>query len=151
MKIARHAKILEIISDKDIETQEELAEELKNIGIDVTQATVSRDIKELKLIKVLSKDGRYKYATISPNENILSDRLVSIFTQTVLTVDYVGNTIVVRTISGSAPAAAEAIDTLGWDGIVGTLAGDNTIFLIARSEKKAEELVNKLKKLMDNE
>ena len=151
MKIARHAKILEIISDKDIETQEELAEELKNIGIDVTQATVSRDIKELKLIKVLSKDGRYKYATISPNENILSDRLVSIFTQTVLTVDYVGNTIVVRTISGSAPAAAEAIDTLGWDGIVGTLAGDNTIFLIARSEKKAEELVNKLKKLMANE
>ena len=151
MKIARHAKILEIISDKDIETQEELAEELKNIGIDVTQATVSRDIKELKLIKVLSKDGRYKYATISPNENILSDRLVSIFTQTVLTVDYVGNTIVVRTISGSAPAAAEAIDTLNWDGIVGTLAGDNTIFLIARSEKKAEELVNKLKKLMDNE
>jgi transcriptional regulator of arginine metabolism len=151
MKIARHAKILEIISDKDIETQEELAEELKNIGIDVTQATVSRDIKELKLIKVLSKDGRYKYATISPNENILSDRLVSIFTQTVLTVDYVGNTIVVRTISGSAPAAAEAIDTLNWDGIVGTLAGDNTIFLIARSEKKAEELVNKLKKLMANE
>lgn len=151
MKIARHAKILEIISDKDIETQEELAEELKNIGIDVTQATVSRDIKELKLIKVLSKDGRYKYAAISPTENILSDRLVSIFTQTVLTVDYVGNTIVVRTISGSAPAAAEAIDTLNWDGIVGTLAGDNTIFLIARSEEKAEELVNKLKKLMNNE
>jgi len=81
----------------------------------------------------------------------MSDRLVSIFTQTVLTVDYVGNTIVVRTISGSAPAAAEAIDTLNWDGIVGTLAGDNTIFLIARSEKKAEELVNKLKKLMANE
>lgn len=147
MKIARHAKIFEIISNKDIETQEELADELKKAGIDVTQATVSRDIKELKLIKVLSESGRYKYAAIAPTETMLSDKLVSIFTQTVLTIDYVNNTIVIRTISGSAPAAAEAIDSLKWDGIVGTLAGDNTIFVLTRSNMKAEELVSRLKKL----
>jgi transcriptional regulator of arginine metabolism len=149
MKITRHAKILEIINNKDIETQEELADELKNSGIDVTQATVSRDIKELKLIKVLSKSGMYKYAAIAPTENLLSDRLVSIFTQTVLRIDYVNNFIVLRTISGSAPAAAEAIDSLGWDGIVGTIAGDNTIFLLTRSNEKTEELVSKLKKLVN--
>jgi arginine repressor len=147
MKIARHAKILEIISNRDIETQEDLADELKKGGMDVTQATVSRDIKELKLIKVLSKSGRYKYAAIAPTETMLSDKLVTIFTQTVLTIDFVNNMIVIRTISGSASAAAEAIDSLKWDGIVGTLAGDNTIFVIARSNLKAEEIVSKLKKL----
>lgn len=149
MKIARHAKILETINNKDIETQEELAEELKKLGIDVTQATVSRDIKELKLIKVLSDNGKYKYASISPTENMLSDKLVAIFTQTVLLIDYVNNTVVVRTISGSAPAAAEAIDSLNWDGVVGTLAGDNTVFILTRSNEKAEEIVGKLKKLMN--
>jgi transcriptional regulator of arginine metabolism len=149
MKITRHAKIFEIISNRDIETQEELADELKKAGIDVTQATVSRDIKELKLIKVLSGTGRYKYAAIAPTENILSDKLVSIFTQTVLTIDFVNNFIVIRTISGSASAAAEAIDSLKWDGIVGSLAGDNTIFVLARSNAKAEELVSKFKKLIN--
>lgn len=149
MKIARHAKIFEIISNKDIETQEELAEELRKAGINVTQATVSRDIKELKLIKVLSSTGRYRYAAIAPAENMLSDKLVTIFTQTVLTIDFVNNIIVIRTISGSASAAAEAIDSLKWDGIVGTLAGDNTIFLITRSNSKAEEIVGRLKKLMN--
>lgn len=148
MKIARHAKILEIISNKDIETQEELAEELKKIGIEVTQATVSRDIKELKLIKVLSSSGNYKYAAIAPTENVLSDKLVSIFSHTVLTIDYVGNIIVIKTISGSGSAAAETIDSLNWDGIVGTLAGDNTIFVLARNNEKAEELVGRFKKLI---
>lgn len=150
MKIARHAKILEIINNKEIETQEDLAEELRKSGIDVTQATVSRDIKELKLIKVLSDNGTYKYASISPTENMLSDKLVAIFAQTVLLIDYVNNTVVVRTISGSASAAAEAIDSLGWDGIVGTLAGDNTVFILARNNDKAEEIVGKLKKLIND-
>jgi len=149
MKIARHAKILEIINNKDIETQEELADELKRSGIDVTQATVSRDIKELKLIKVLSSSGKYKYAAIAPTENLLSDRLVSIFSQSVLVIDYINNFIVIKTISGSAHAAAEAIDSLGWDGIAGTIAGDNTIFILTRSNEKAEELVTKLKKLLN--
>ncbi|HBM74310.1 MAG TPA: arginine repressor [Clostridiaceae bacterium] len=149
MKIARHAKILEIINNKDIETQEELAWELKRSGIDVTQATVSRDIKELKLIKVLSDTGKYKYASIAPSENMISDKLVSIFSHTVLLIDYVGNTIVIRTIPGSAPAAAETIDSLKFDGIVGTLAGDNTIFVLTRTDQKAEEIVGRLKRLLN--
>lgn len=150
MKITRHAKILEIINNKEIETQEELVDELRKIGMDVTQATVSRDIKELKLIKVMTTNGKYKYATISSQgDNLLTEKLVNIFTQTVLTIDYVNNTIVLKTLSGSASAAAEAIDTLKWDGIVGTIAGDNTIFVLARSNEKAEELVSKFKRLLN--
>ncbi len=149
MKITRQAKILELISQKDIETQEELVDELRRLGMDITQATVSRDIKELKLIKVMSESGRYKYASIAHSESAISEKLVSIFTQTVIHLDYVGNTIVFKTISGSASAAAEAIDSLGWDGIVGTLAGDNTIFVLARSNERCQELVMKFRKLLD--
>ncbi|WP_234120119.1 arginine repressor [Clostridium hydrogenum] len=149
MKISRHAKILEIINSKNIETQEELADELRKSGMDITQATVSRDIKELKLIKVLSPSGRYKYATISPTEGFLSNKLVAIFSQTVLNVENIGNFIVVKTISGSGNAAAEAIDSLNFEGIAGTIAGDNTIFILVRSMDKAYELVQKLKKMMN--
>lgn len=148
MKISRHAKILEIIKSKDIETQEELADELKNSGMDVTQATVSRDIKELKLIKVLSNSGKYKYASITSSESFISEKLVSIFIQTVLTINYVNNLIVIKTISGSGNAAAETIDSLNLDGIIGTLAGDNTIFVVAVSNEKAEEISSKLMKLL---
>ena len=149
MKITRHARILEIIGQKDIETQEELVDELKKLGMDVTQATVSRDIKELKLIKVLSNNGKYKYAVINHGENILSEKLVGIFAQTVIHIDYVGNIIVLKTIAGSAPAAAEAIDSLGWEGIVGSIAGNNNIFVLTRSDEKAQELVVKFKKLLN--
>ncbi|MEF9933775.1 MAG: arginine repressor [Clostridium sp.] len=149
MKIARHAKILELITQNDIETQEELVDALRCQGMDVTQATVSRDVKELKLIKVLSAQGRYKYASITQSENVLSEKLVNIFTQTVINVDYVGNAILLKTLSGSGSAAAEAIDTLSFDGIVGTIAGDNTILVLARTEEKAQELVGKFKKLLN--
>lgn len=149
MKVSRHAKILEIINSKPIETQEELAYELKNNGMNVTQATVSRDIKELKLIKVLGDTGRYKYATITHTENFISNKLVNIFSQTVLSVESIDNMIVLKTISGSAAVAAEAIDSLTFEGIVGTMAGDNTIFVLARSTEKAQELTGKMKKMMD--
>ncbi|WMJ81869.1 arginine repressor [Clostridium sp. MB40-C1] len=148
MKIERHGKILEIIKMKDVETQEELAEELKKSGMDVTQATVSRDIKELKLIKVLSDKGTYKYAAIAPNENFLSNKLVNVFTHTVLNVENVQNMVVVKTISGSGSAAAEAIDSMDFVGIVGSIAGDNTIFILCINEEKAQELVKKLKKML---
>ncbi|MGB9680476.1 MAG: arginine repressor [Thermoanaerobacteraceae bacterium] len=148
MKIARHAKILEIISEKEIETQEELAEELQKIGIDVTQATVSRDIKELRLIKVLSDNGKkYKYATMNKVDNNISDRLMTLLSESITNIDYAGNIIVIKTLSGTAPAAAEAIDTLNWKDVVGTLAGDNTIFLLTRNEDSLKEMVEKLKKL----
>ena len=151
MKVARHAKILEIINIKDIETQEELAEELKNIGMDVTQATVSRDIKELKLIKVLSSEGKYKYASISPIEKFLSEKLVNVFSQTVLSVENVENFIVIKTIPGSAQVAAEAIDYLNFEGVAGTIAGDNTIFVLARSKELCILLVQKIKKMISEQ
>lgn len=148
MKINRHSKILEIINSKSIETQEELAEELKNSGIDVTQATVSRDIKELKLIKVLDDYGKYKYATISQNNRYMPNKLMGIFTQTVINVENVENFVVIKTISGSAAAAAEAIDSLNFGGIVGTIAGDNTIFVLTRNKENAIEITEKMKKML---
>ncbi|MBI6873034.1 arginine repressor [Clostridium aciditolerans] len=148
MKVTRHAKILEIINSRDIETQEELAEELRKGGMNVTQATVSRDIKELKLIKVLSDSGKYKYATIMHTENFLSNKLVNIFSQTVIGVENVNNFVVIKTISGSASAAAEAIDSLNFEGIAGTLAGDNTIFVMARDAEKALTITQKMKKMI---
>lgn len=148
MKVTRHAKILEIINSRDIETQEELAEELRKGGMNVTQATVSRDIKELKLIKVLSDSGKYKYATIMHTENFLSNKLVNIFSQTVIGVENVNNFVVIKTISGSASAAAEAIDSLNFEGIAGTLAGDNTIFVMARDAEKAITITQKMKKMI---
>lgn len=148
MKLQRHAKILEIINREDIETQEELADELKKSKMDVTQATVSRDIKELKLIKVLSEKGTYKYATISQSEGFLSSKLASIFENTVINVENVQNFVVVKTLSGSGSAAAEAIDSMNFEGIAGTIAGDNTIFILTLNEEKAQEIVKKLKKML---
>lgn len=148
MKITRHAKILEIINSNDIETQEELADKLKESGMNVTQATVSRDIKELKLIKVLSDSGKYKYATISHTKNFLSNKLVNIFSQTVTSVENINNFIIIKTLSGSAPAAAEAIDTLNFVGIAGSIAGDNTIFVMTRDAEKAYNITQKMRKMI---
>jgi transcriptional regulator, ArgR family len=102
MKYDRHAKILEIIEEKDIETQEDLAEELRKRGFDVTQATVSRDIKELRLVKVLTPAGIYKYAYIDNKETGISDRLIRVFSESVLSIDYANNLIVIKTIEGGA-------------------------------------------------
>ncbi|ADK14187.1 MULTISPECIES: arginine repressor [Clostridium] len=148
MKVTRHAKILEIINSNDIETQEELADRLKKSGMNVTQATVSRDIKELKLIKVLSDSGKYKYATISHTKNFLSNKLVNIFSQTVTSVENIENFIIVKTISGSASAAAEAIDSLNFVGIAGSIAGDNTIFVMTRDGESAHIITQKMKKMI---
>jgi transcriptional regulator of arginine metabolism len=149
VKSKRHIKILEIINNRSIETQEELADILKNEGFDVTQATVSRDIKTLKLIKVLGSDGKYKYASINNNTNDMSDKMANIFSNTVLNVENVDKMVVVKTLSGSASAAAEAIDTLHFSDIAGTIAGDNTIFIMVRTIDKAEELVSKMRRMLN--
>lgn len=148
MKYSRHAKILEIIEGYEIETQEELAENLKRNGFNVTQATVSRDIKELRLIKVLTKNGRYKYAAIKQQESVISDRLIKIFKDSVLSIDYSGNIVVLKTLSGAANAAAEAIDVLDIKDIVGTIAGDNTIFILVRENADKDDIMDQFKKLM---
>lgn len=148
LKSKRHNKILEIISEKDIETQEELAEELKIAGFDVTQATVSRDIKILKLIKMQGVSGNYRYVESSKESKDINDKLYSILANAAISVENVDNFVVVKTLTGSAMAAAEAIDNLFDMEVAGTIAGDNTIFILARSLDKAEELVNKIRKVI---
>lgn len=149
MKVARHAKILELIENKEIETQEELAEELKKSGFNITQATVSRDIKELRLIKTLSETGKYKYTTIKPQDSELVDRHVKVFADSVLAIDYASNIVVMKTIPGAAQGAAAAIDTLDLGEVVGSIAGDDTIFVVVRDHQRAVEIVNKFKKLIE--
>lgn len=148
MKSTRHSLILEIIEQKDIETQEELAEKLKRRGVKVTQATVSRDIKELRLLKVLSDHGGYKYATVERAEKGMSERFIRILSESVISLDNVGNLIVIKTLSASANAAAEAIDSMKWSEVLGSIAGDNTILVIARSEEAVESLMARFNTLI---
>lgn len=148
LKSRRHSKIVQIINSKAIETQEELAEELKEAGFDVTQATVSRDIKNLKLIKVLGTDGKYRYASIKQQNDQLTSKMESILENAVLSVENIDKIVVVKTLSGSASAAAEALDMIGFSDIAGTIAGDNTIFILVRTNEKAIELCDKIRNMI---
>lgn len=145
MKTSRHYMILDIIRRYDIETQEEIAEELKKNGFDVTQATVSRDIKQLRLIKVLSENGIYKYASIERTESNTNDRFFRIFKESVLSMDYANNLIVIKTIDGSAQAAAVAIDALEWPDLMGCIAGDDTILVIIRNNDVVNRVMQQFK------
>ena len=149
MKYLRHAKILEIIMQRDIETQEELTRALKQVGMNVTQATVSRDIKELRLIKQMSRSGRYKYASMASQEAMLTDRLVRIFKESIVSLDHAGNMVVLRTLTGAANAAAAAIDAANFPEVVGTIAGDDTIFVMVREAEQAEDVKERFRKLTD--
>lgn len=144
MKSERHAMILNLIDTTNVETQEELADMLKQRGICVTQATVSRDIKELRLIKVLAENGGYKYATVDKAEAGMKERFVRIFGDSVVGINTSANLVIVKTLSGSANAAAEAVDSMHWNDIAGTMAGDNTIFIAARDEKTVPDIVKRL-------
>ena len=148
MKTKRHAMIIKIIASRDVETQEELARLLGEQGFQVTQATVSRDIKELRLIKVLTSEGRYKYATVEKAESDLQERFNRIFSSSVLSVNSSGNLIVIKTISGSASVAGEAIDSLKWPEVAGSIAGDNTIFVAIREGKNTAEIIKRFQKMM---
>ena len=148
MKNARQTAILSIIEQNDIETQEELAGKLKEMGIVVTQATVSRDIKELRLLKVLSGSGGYKYATADKAEHGLSERFVRMFKDSVLSVNHAGHIVVLKTLSGSANVAGEAIDSMHLPEILGTMAGDNTILAIVQNEAEAAETVNRFRDML---
>ncbi len=148
MKAARHAMILELIEQYDVETQDELAEHLRQHNFSVTQATVSRDIKELRLIKALSDTGTYKYATVDKAETGLQERFNRIFSQSVVSINSAGNLIVIKTITGTASAAAETVDSLKWKEIVGTIAGDNTIFIAVKDVKMVTELIKRFQSIL---
>jgi transcriptional regulator of arginine metabolism len=139
LKYSRHAKILELIESNEIETQEDLANSLRQSGFNVTQATVSRDIKELRLIKVLTREGKYKYATIKQQESVVTDRFMKLFKDSVLSIDHAGNMIIIKTLIGAANAAAAAIDAVDLKEVAGTIAGDDTIFLVIRDGYEMDE------------
>ena len=148
MKASRQVTILEVIHNQEIETQEELADALREHGFQVTQATISRDIKELRLVKVLGKNGTYHYATAAKSDNGLSERRIRMFSETVLSITSAYNQIILRTISGSANIAAETIDRLQWPEVLGTIAGDNTILLIVRTIEETGTLMERLNDMM---
>ena len=145
MKTVRQVAILDIIEKQEIETQEELASALNARGIRVTQATVSRDIKELRLLKVLTPSGKYKYATGDQADNNLTDRFIRMLAESLLSVSSANNLIVVKTLSGSANVAAEALDSMHWPEVLGTLAGDNTVLLIIRSNEETITVTSRIR------
>lgn len=148
MKTKRHNAILKIITERDVQTQEELAGLLREQDFQVTQATVSRDIKELRLVKVLTAEGGYRYATVEKAETDLQDRFIRLFSNCVMSITNAGNLIVVKTIPGSAAVAGEAIDSLKWPELAGSIAGDNTIFVAVREGRNVSDVIKRFQKLM---
>lgn len=139
MKSLRHNKILELIGSQMVATQEELQALLHREGFSTTQATISRDIRELRLVKTLSSSGSYCYATPQAETPMtLSPNLAGVFLESIKSVDYAGNFVVVKCFAGMANAVCATIDNGKWDGLVGTLAGDDTIFLLLRTEDAAK-------------
>ena len=150
MKIQRQAKIMEIISSTDVETQEQLLEALQRSGFKSTQATISRDIKELRIVKELTSLGTYRY-TASNKEvgGTFSSRLNTIFKECITSYDYAQNMVVIKTMPGLASAACSAIDGMHLPNMVGSLAGDDTAILIMRTVQDAEELCLEIVKMLD--
>ena len=149
MRYSRQNKILDLIENNEIETQEKLAAMLKADGYEVTQATISRDIKELQLIKILQPNGNYKYATAGTMNTGVSDRFVKIFKETIKSVDSSGNLVVIKTLAGCANAAAEALDSLGLANMIGSIAGDNTIMVVVDETANVKHFVAELRKMLD--
>lgn len=151
MKQKRQRAILELIEKEEISTQEELTEKLRKMGYKVTQATVSRDIKELKLLKVHSDKKGNKYSHVSggiaKNSSGTSSKLFTIITEAVTSVDYANNIVIVRTLQGMAQGVAFAIDNLHQEGIMGSIAGDDTIMVVTKTEEIAAKLVNSIKNI----
>lgn len=144
LRSARHSKIMEIIEEKEIETQEELGQELARQNYAVTQATVSRDIKELHLFKVKGTRKRFRYTSILENESGLSDKMRVLFQVCVVSIRPVGNLIVIKTLNGNATNAGAVIDKLNYWEVVGTVAGDDTLLLICENIEHVQSVVNRL-------
>ena len=151
MKSKRHDKIIELVLTKNIYTQEDLLQELSECGFQVTQATISRDIKELRLTKEMDDQGNYRYVTGAKKVlDSVSSKFGTIFSESVLGVDYAGNPIVVKCRHGMANAACATLDATEWAGVVGTLAGDDTIFILMRTQDDAATFTKELYKYLSN-
>lgn len=148
MKIARHRKILELISNNDVTTQEELASLLIDSNYIVTQATVSRDIRELGLTKMSVNGGPQKYVAIENNEKTINDKLLEILKAGYVSMDVAQNILVIKTVSGMAMAVAAALDALKWNEIVGCIAGDDTIMCAIRTNGDVITVMDKLNKII---
>ncbi len=148
-KIERHSKIVELIGKYEIETQEELAEYLNRAGYQVTQATVSRDIRELKLSKIQSENGKQRYVVLQGRENF-SDKYIRVLKDGYLSMDMAQNILVIKTVSGMAMAVAAALDALHFQEIVGCIAGDDTIMCAVRSVDDTILVMDKISKLITN-
>lgn len=148
MKVARHEKIKELIQKYDIDTQEELAARLNEAGFKVTQATVSRDIRALKMTKVTDKDGSSRYAILMDVFSELGDKYTRVLHDALLTIDQGQNIVVIRTVPGMAMGVAAALDALQWEEILGCIAGDDTVMCAARTSEEASGVVERLKSIL---
>lgn len=148
MKIARHSKIIELINKYDIGTQEELADKLRQEGFQVTQATVSRDIRELKLTKMAIEGNAQKYVVVQNTDGQMSDKYLRVLRDGFVSIDRAENILVIKTVSGMAMAVAAAIDAMQWSEIVGSIAGDDTIMAAIRTRDDALLVMDKIRKLI---
>ena len=148
MKVNRHVKIVELVNKYDIETQEELADRLRAEGFQLTQATVSRDIRDLKLTKVATDDGRKKYVVLKATENALRDKYIRILKDGFVSMDMAMNILVIKTVSGMAMAVAAAIDEMRWNEVVGCIAGDDTIMCAVRTIEDTAAVMDKIRKIV---
>ena len=148
MKRNRHDKIIEIIASNVVETQQQLAALLKEAGYDVTQATVSRDIRQMKLAKQATEDGKYKYVYTTADSDVMQDKYVSVLRAGYVSMDVAQNLLVIKTVSGMAMALAAAIDALDFPQIVGCIAGDDTIMIAIKTSEEAVEVMEELRSLM---
>ena len=149
MKIARHSKIIDLINQYDIETQEELAAKLQEAGFAVTQATVSRDIRELKLKKIAKPDGGSRYTVMGQRDSQNSEKYIRVLKDAFLSMEMAQNILVIKTVSGMANAAGAALDNMNYSEVVGCIAGDDTIACINRSTDDTIILMDKIKKIIN--
>ena len=148
MKVNRHAKIVELIMTHDIETQEELADYLNEAGFPTTQATVSRDIRDLKLTKVPTGNGRQKYIVLRTPDEDLTEKYRRVVKDGYISMDMAQNILVIKTISGMAMAVAAAIDAMEWNEVVGCIAGDDTIMCAIRTVEGTADVMEKISKIV---
>lgn len=148
MKIGRHTKIVDLIRQYDIETQEELAEYLKQEGYRVTQATISRDIRELKLTKISTNDGKQKYALMQNQSSGMNEKYLRVLKDGFVSMDMAQNILVVKTVSGMAMAVAAAIDAMHWSEVAGSIAGDDTIMCAIRTVEDTFVVMEKIQKII---